>query len=406
MIEPRELTEAEFESIRHLLPAPEPELGRPGPIDGEPAPSEPLFVCTPLLDGNEARYVAQCVEGNWISSGGAFVGRFERDFAQAVGCEHGIACSSGTAALHLALGAAGIGAGDEVLIPAFTMIATANAVRYLGAEPVLVDSEPETGNLDVERLTPKLSPRTRAIVPVHVYGHPVEMGPLRDFADRNGLIVVEDAAEAHGATHEGRPVGSLGELAAFSLYANKIITAGEGGIVTTNDPQLAARARELRDFAFSAERHFWHRSVAFNYRMSNLQAAIAVAQTERLDQLVQARIDNRRRYAAGLAEVPGIGMPVERDNVRSVFWMIGITVGDEFGATRDELRARLAARGIETRTYFIPIHLQPAYFHRHRGERYPVAEQLGRSSLYLPSGPGLSDADIDYVVREVIRARR
>ena len=177
-------------------------------------------------------------------------------------------------------------------------------------------------------------------------------------------------------------------------------------MVTTDDVELAARARELRDLAFSSERHFWHRSVAYNYRLSNLQAAIGVAQVERLERLVAARISNRRRYAEGLAGIPGLGLPVERPGVRNVFWMFGVTVGDEFGVSRDELRRRLAARGIETRTFFVPIHLQPAYFHRHRGERYPVAEELGRTGLYLPSGSGLGDDEIAYVCREIERARR
>ena len=405
MIEPHSLTEAELDSIRHLIPDPEPALGRPSPTDGEPAPEQPLRVSEPLLDGNEAAYVAECVSAGWISSAGAFVRRFEDEFAAAVGCEHGVACSSGTAALHLALGAAGVGPGDEVVIPTFTMIATANVVRLLGADPVLVDSEPDTGNLDPALVAARLGPRTKAIVPVHIYGHPAEVDPLREVADAAGAALIEDAAEAHGASYRGRPAGSLGDAAAFSFYANKVITTGEGGMVTTDDPALAARARELRDHAFSAERHFWHRSVAFNYRMGNLQAAVGVAQTERLAELVEARRRNARRYSAALGEIPGIGVPGERPDVRSVFWMYAITIGDEFGVSRDELRRRLAARGIETRTFFVPIHLQPAYFHRHRGERYPVAEELGRTGLYLPSGPGLGEAEIDYVVRELGRAR-
>ena len=405
MIARRQLSEAELESIAHLVPDPDPPLGRPSPLAGEPVPGEPLRVSEPLLDGNESRYVAECISGNWISSAGGFVREFERRFADAVCCEHGVACSSGTAALHLALAAAGVGEGDEVLIPAFTMIATANAIRFLGATPVLVDSEPDTGNIDVSLAAAKLTPRTRAIVPVHVYGHPVEAAPLRRLAAERDLIVVEDAAEAHGALYDGAPVGSLGDLAAFSFYANKIVTTGEGGMVTTNDAARAARARELRDLALSDERHFWHRSVAYNYRLSNLQAAVGLAQVERLEQLVAARIENRRRYVDGLAGTAGIGLPVERPGVRNVFWMFGITIGDEFGCSRDELRRRLAARGIETRTFFVPIHLQPAYFDLYRGERYPIAEELGRTGLYLPSGAGLTESDIAYVCSEIDRAR-
>ena len=404
MTAPYQLGEDEPASIRRLIPDPEPPLTLPVPLDGEAVPAELLRVCETLLDGNERSYVEECFDTNWISSAGPFVGRFEEAFAAAVGCRYGIACSSGTAALHLALAAVGVGDGDEVLMPTFTMIATPNAAHYLGAESVLVDSEPETWNIDVEGVAAKLTPRTRAIVPVHVYGHPVDMDPLRRLAEGHGIALVEDAAEAHGALYKGGPVGGLGDAAAFSFYGNKILTTGEGGMVTTNDPAIAERASGLRNLGFSSDRHFWHRSVAFNYRMTNLQAAIGLAQTERLEELVERRRENRRRYAEALAGVPGLKLPVERPEVRNVFWMFGLTVGDEFGCSRDELRRRLAARGIETRSFFVPIHIQPAYHHRHRDERYPVAEELGRTGLYLPSGPSLSDADIAYVAGEITQA--
>lgn len=406
MIAPQDLTAAELESIRHLVPDPEPPLGAPSGTVGEPAPAAALRVCETLLDGNERRYVLECFDTNMISSAGPFVARFEAAFAEASGCRFGVACSSGTAALHLALGAAGVGPGDEVLMPAFTMIATANAAALLGATPVFVDAEPDTWNLATDQLAAKVTARTRAVVPVHIYGHPCDMDPIHDLARRHGLVVVEDAAEAHGAMYRRRPVGSLGDVAAFSFYGNKVLTTGEGGMLTTNDAAIAARARELRALCFSTERHFWHRSVGFNYRMTNLQAAVGLAQTERLPELAERRRHNRARYAAALADVPGLGLPVERPEVRSVFWMFGLTVdADVFGCTRDELRRRLAARGIETRTFFVPMHVQPAYFRAHRGESYPVAERLGRTGLYLPSGPALSDADIAYVAREIRRAR-
>ncbi|MFN8019719.1 MAG: DegT/DnrJ/EryC1/StrS family aminotransferase [Acidimicrobiales bacterium] len=405
MIEPHQLTADEMASIAHLVPGPEPELRAPSSSAGEWVPDRPLRVCEPGLGEAERRLVLEALDANWISSAGPFVAQFEEAFAAAVGCRHGVACSSGTAALHLALGAAGIGAGDEVIIPTFTMVATANAVRFLGATPVLVDSEPRTGNLDVTQVASAITPRTRAIVPVHVYGHPVDMDPLRALAEEHGIDLIEDAAEAHGARYRDRPVGSLGRAAAFSFFANKVLTTGEGGMVTTDDAELAARARELRDLAFSSERHFWHRSVAFNYRMTNLQAAVGLAQVGRFDELVGRRRSNAERYAAALADVAGLHLPVEEPWAHNVFWMVGITLDDGFGCTRDELRERLAARGIETRTYFVPMHLQPAYFHAHRGERYPVAEELGRTGLYLPSGPELSDDDVAFVAREVRRAQ-
>ena len=345
----------------------------------------------------------ECLSDNWISSAGSFVPRLESAFARAVGCRSAVACSSGTAALHLALAAAGVGAGDEVLIPAFTMIATASAPRYLDADPVLVDADPRTWNLDPTALADKLTARTRALIVVHTYGQPADMDPILEFAQRNRLIVVEDAAEAHGASYRARPIGSLGDAAAFSLYANKIVTSGEGGMVTTNDPRVAELARELRDHAFSRERHFWHRRLGFNYRMTNLQAAVGLAQVERWDELMARRRENARRYGQALAGIEGIATPPQQPG--GVVWMFGITVAPEFGIGRDELRRRLAARGVETRTFFVPMHVQPVHAGRFRGQRYPVAERLGRTGLYLPSGPALTDDDIDYVA-QAIRASR
>jgi perosamine synthetase len=390
------LTASELERIRELIPGEEPVVERPP--GGRLVP-----VAQTLLDGNELRYVSECVEGNWISSAGGFVRPFEQAFARAVGCRFAVACSSGTTALHLALAAAGIGPGDEVIVPAFTMIATANAVRYVGADPVLVDADPTSWNLDPDRIADKLSSRTRAVIVVHTYGQPADLDAITDVAKRNGLLVIEDAAEAHGATYHGRPVGSIGRVAAFSLYGNKILTTGEGGIVTTNDEQVATVARELRDHAFSRERHFWHRRLGFNFRMTNMQAAVGLAQTERIEQLVGRRKDNDRRYRAALAGIDGLHLPPQVDG--GVTWMFGITIDDAFGCSRDELRSRLATRGVETRTFFVPMHLQPIYHHRFAGQRYPVAEALGRDGLYLPSGGGLSDDDIAYVA-DAVRASR
>ena len=390
------LTDAELARIADQVPDPEPELERH-------AAKRVVGVADTLLDGNELAYLSECVEGNWVSSAGPFVGRLEEAYAEAVGCRHAVACSSGTTALHLALAAAGIGPGDEVIVPAFTMIATPNAATYVGADPVLVDTDPGTWNLDIARLGDKLSRRTRAIVVVHTYGLPADVDAICDFADRNGLVVVEDAAEAHGATFNGRAVGSLGAVAAFSLYGNKILTSGEGGVVTTHDDRIAQIARELRDHAFSPERHFWHRRRGFNFRMSNLQAAVGLAQTERLEELVQRRREVGRRYREGLAAVEGVGLAPEPDG--AVTWMFGITVSDRFGISRDELRRRLAARGVETRGFFVPIHMQPIYRQRYGGQRYPVAEDLGRRGLYLPSGPGLEGADIDHVIESLVSSR-
>jgi perosamine synthetase len=376
-----------------LVPGPEPRLtpGRDGRL---------LRVAEPSLGGNELAYVRECFQDNWISSAGSFIGRFEQAFADSVGARFAVACSSGTAALHLALAAVEINAADEVIVPAFTMVATANAAVYLGADPVLVDADPRDWNLDPERLGDKLTRRTRAVIAVHTYGQPADMTAVREFAHRNGLLVIEDAAEAHGARHLGLPVGSIGDVAAFSFYGNKIITTGEGGMLTTGDQRIADRARELRDHAFSRERHFWHSRTGFNYRMTNLQAAVGLAQTERLRELLARRRRNADLYRRALSGIEGLGLAPQSDG--GVPWMFGVRVRPGLGIDRDELRRRLAARGVETRTFFVPLHAQPVFRGRFPGQRYPVAEELGRTGLYLPSGPDLSGDDIAYVADAII----
>uniref|UniRef100_A0A540VAN2 DegT/DnrJ/EryC1/StrS family aminotransferase n=1 Tax=Litorilinea aerophila TaxID=1204385 RepID=A0A540VAN2_9CHLR len=343
------------------------------------------------------------IETNWISSAGSFIREFEAKFAEAVGTRYGIACANGTVAMHLALATLGLEPGDEVILPTFTMIATINAVTYCGATPVLVDSEPEYWQMDINQVADKITPRTRAILPVHIYGHPVDMDPLMALAERHGIAVIEDAAEAHGARYKGRPCGSLGHAAGFSFYGNKIITTGEGGMITTNDRELARLAWNLRDHAFSTERHFWHKFVGFNYRMTNLQAAVGLAQVEQLATFVEARRRNAREYTARLQGIPGITTPPEAPWATNVYWMYGILVDREaYGMGRDELRKVLADHGIETRTFFIPMHCQPIYWQRFKGQRYPVAERLCRDGFYLPSASSLSLQEIEYIT-DVIR---
>ena len=363
-------------------------------------------VCEPVLDGREAEYVRQCVESGWISSAGSFIDKFESVFAEKVGARCGIATTSGTTALQLALAALGVGRDDEVIMPTFTMIATIHCVTHLGAVPVLVDANLRTWTMDVSQIEAKITPKTRAILPVHVYGYPCDVDEINAIARKHDLYVVEDAAEAHGARYKGRMCGSLSDVASFSFYANKIITTGEGGMVTTNDEELGALCRTLRDHAFSKERHFWHRYHGYNFRMSNLQAAVGVAQMERWDELVRARIDHARRYIDNLKDVPGLVMPPESDDRDNVFWMLGLRVEmDRFGIDRDELRRRLAESAIETRTFFVPMHLQPVFFERFNEQRYPVAEQLCAEGFYLPSSAKLTHSEIDFIC-EVIRKSR
>ncbi len=407
MIEETDLTDDECDRIRHLVPGPEPVLKpRVSETPIEAGARGVIPVSDTQLDGNELRYLTECIRSNWISSAGPFVPEFEERFARAMGCAFGVACASGTAALHLALATLGVGPGDEVVLPTFTMIATANAVRYTGATSVLVDAESKTWNMDVSQVESKITSRTKAIIVMHTYGHPVDVERLVEVARRNRLYLVEDAAQAHGAEYHGRPIGSLGDVASFSFYGNKIITTGEGGMVTTNSEVIARVARRLRDHAFSDERHFWHKYLGFNYRMTNLQAAVGLAQTERLAALVETRRANRCRYEERLRGVRGLTLPSEQPGVKNVFWMYGILVEDDFGCSRDELRQRLARQGIETRTFFIPVHLQPIYYRHYCGQAFPVAEALCRKGMYLPSGPTLSDSEIVFIVRAIARAQR
>lgn len=366
-----------------------------------------ISVCEPALDGNELAYITDAVRSGWISSSGDYLRRFEEGFAAFVGVGQGIGTTSGTTALHLALAALGVGPGDEVIIPDFTMIASAFAVCYCGAMPVFVDAEPETWNMDVTQIAAKITPRTKAIMAVHIYGHPTDMDPLLALARDRGVAVLEDAAEAHGATYKGRRCGSLGDLAAFSFYANKVITTGEGGMVVTDDPALAEECRALRNLSFprTGGRVYLHERIGFNYRMSNLQGALGLAQLERIDGYVASRRAHAARYTERLAALPALQLPVERPWVTNSYWMYGVVVGADAPIGRDDLAARLAADGIETRPFFQPMHAQPALL-RYGADgagAYPVADRLAARGLYLPSGSDLADEQIDRVCEQIAR---
>jgi perosamine synthetase len=405
MLKPAELTLAEMGELAAFIPAADPEVKlryRSIP-DFDHHTDQSTFrsiipVCEPTLTGNELKYVTQAIETNWISSAGSFIRDFEARFAAACGTKYGIACANGTVAMHLALATLGLEPGDEVIVPTFTMIATVNAVTYCGATPVLVDMEPEYWQMDIDQVAAKITPRTKAIVPVHIYGHPADMDPLLQLAQQHGMVVIEDAAEAHGGEYKGRRCGSLGDAAGFSFYGNKIITTVEGGMVTTNNREIARLAWNLRDHAFSSERHFWHKFVGFNYRMTNLQAAVGLAQVEQLDNFVEQRRRNAAEYTARLRGIPGITPPPQATWAKNVYWMYGILVdAKEYGMNRDQLRKVLADQGIETRTFFIPMHCQPVYWQAFKGQRYPVAERLCRDGFYLPSASSLTVAEIEYI---------
>ena len=362
----------------------------------------PVF--EPEIHEDDVRSVLAALERGEISgSFGEAIPAFESGFAEFVGARHGIAVTSGTTALQLAMAAAGIGDGDEVLISASTNIATAVACVHQGAVPVPVDSEADTWNLDLERAEQLVSERTRAIVPVHLFGHPVDMEAVEALAARHGLLVIDDAAEAHGAEVRGRRIGSFGQMSCWSFYANKIITTGEGGMVTTSDDALADRLRSLRNLAYGREERLDHEDVGFNFRMTGYQAALGLSQLGRIDETIARKRHLAQVYDGLLEDVPAVRGPVEEPWARNVYWMYGVVLGDEVRHTREEVRARLRERGVDTRTFFCPMNLQPALqaVPGFRAEPCPVAERLWDRGLYLPSSPGLDDATLERVIDDL-----
>ena len=355
-------------------------------------------VAAPLLDGRETEYVMECLQTGWISSLGRFIGDFERAFADYCGVRHAVACNNGTTALHLALVALGVGPGDEVIVPTLTYIASANTVSYCGATPVFVDSEPATFNIDPAKLEAAITPRTKAIMPVHLYGHPADMDPIREIAARHGLLVVEDAAEAIGATYRGRRTGGLGDCAAFSFFGNKIITTGEGGMVTTDDDALAERLRLYRSQGMDPARRYWFPVIGYNYRMTNIAAAIGLAQLERIESHLAARRRVAQGYDRRLAALEGrIVRPVTEPWADNVYWMYTVLLAPGERRTRDAVIAALDRAGVETRPVFHPLHVMPPYEGLARGA-FPQAEDIGARGLNLPTHAQLDDADLDRVV--------
>ena len=366
-------------------------------------------VCEPVLDGREEVYLLDCLKKNWISSG-KFISEFEERFSHYCGAKCGVACSSGTAAIHLALAALGIGPGDEVIVPCFTLIACANMVILSGAKPVFVDADPKTWCLNPDAILLKLTPRTKAILAVHMYGHPCDMDRIMNLARQNGLVVIEDGAEAHGAEYKGRKVGGIGDAGCFSFYGNKMITTGEGGMVVTSRPDIAQRLRLLRNQAFEEPR-FVHRHFGFNYRMSSLQAAVGLAQCENIEFKISRKRQIAYQYHQGFKGQPDIVLPYEAPWAKNVYWMYGLVLEEGFGCSRDAVMQRLLEQGIETRAFFYPLHRQPVYqdvsdprFPDTSGH-YPVSEKLSRSGLYLPSGLGLSKAQIAEVIQALLDCR-
>jgi perosamine synthetase len=357
-------------------------------------------LAAPDFSGREARYVQECLDTTWISSLGRFIPEFEERFAAFCGVNYAVATNTGTSAIHLALAALDIGPGDEVIVPTLTYIATANAVRYCGATPVLADCEPVAMTIDVDDVRRKLTPRSKAVIPVHLYGHAADMDALNQLANDAGLAVVEDAAEAHGASVAGRRVGSLGTCGAFSFFGNKIITTGEGGAVTTDDGDLAARLRLFRGQGMDVNRRYWFTVRGFNYRMTNIEAAIGLAQLEGVEGKIAYRRHVSEMYDARLGEVSFVVRPRQPPWSESVTWIYTVLLDVQRAEERDEVIKRLAASGIESRPVFYPLHQMPPYFDN--VGRFPVSDSCARRGLSLPTHAGVGEREVDRICRALI----
>lgn len=361
----------------------------------------------PVLSGHELDYVIDCVKTGWVSSAGKYINEFESRWSAYCGKKYGIAVSNGTTALETAVHCLGIRSGDEVILPSFTIISCILAIVKNGGKPVLVDSDPETWTMDVDGIAKKITSRTKAIMPVHIYGHPVDMDPVLDLAEDHHCAIIEDAAEAHGAEYRSRRTGSdtwrrcgsFGTMSCFSFYANKIVTTGEGGMVLTDDDALAGRARAYRDLCFQPERRFFHEGLGNNYRLTNMQAALGVAQIERIDGILEKKRRVGEEYTRRLRDIPGLRLPVEMPWAKNVFWMYGVVLPDTCDMDNVECGKKLREKGVDTRPFFTGIHEQPVLrkMGLFRNEQYPVAERIARKGFYLPSGLAITDDQIAVV---------
>jgi perosamine synthetase len=369
----------------------------------------------PLIGERETEYVLECLRTGWISSAGRFIEEFERKWAAYCGMKHGIATNNGTSALQAAIGCIDLQPGDKVIMPTFTIVSCAQAIIYNGGIPILVDSDPRTWCMDVAQVRAKVEAeikkgdgKLKAIMPVHIYGHPVDMDPILELAGKYSLKIIEDAAEVHGAEYlSGRktaiPVwkrcGGLGDISVFSFYANKLITTGEGGMILTNDLAYAEKARSLRNLCFLPNRRFYHTELGYNFRLTNLQAAIGLAQSERIEEIISRKRWMGKAYTERLHGVPGLKLPVEEPWARQVYWMFGVVLDESTGLNAVQFAQKLKAKGVETRPFFLGMHEQPIFndMGLFRNEKYPVAERIARQGLYLPSGLTLTEAQQDQV---------
>ena len=360
----------------------------------------------PLLNGNEKKYLCECIDTGWISSEGPFVKEFEKKMSATADRKYGIAVSNGTAALEVAVQALGIKEGDEVIMPTFTIISCAMAVTKVGAIPVLVDSDMHTWNMNVDEIESKITSRTKAIMVVHLYGLPVEVDKILVLAKKYNLKVIEDAAEMHGQTYNGRPCGSFGDISIFSFYPNKHITTGEGGMVVTDDEQLAERCRMLRNLCFKKDVRYIHDEISDNYRFTNLQAAVGLAQLERLDEFITKKREMGGYYTEHLKDVKGLILPIERTNYAdNIYWVYGLVLEKDVPADNRLIQKLLAEEGIGSRTFFWCMHEQPVYQRQRlfENQTYPNAEYLARKGFYIPSGLALTKDQMDKVINKIIK---
>jgi len=355
--------------------------------------NEPLFI------SDEKKYLAKCIDSGWVSSEGPFVKEFENKFSSYIGRKYGVAVSSGTSALDVAMATIKIGQGDEVIVPTFTIFSCAEAVVARGGIPVFVDSEPETWNIDVNKIEAKISKHTKAILVVHMYGHPSDMDQIMRIARKHKLLVVEDAAEAHGAEYKGRKCGTFGDISCFSFYANKVITTGEGGMLLMDNKKYKERAEILRNLGFVGYKRYYHKEIARNDRMSNIQAALGIAQLRNIKKLIAKKRRVAALYTSALKNIPDIQIPTEKPWAKNIYWMYGVVLSKKSGYTGKSFQQALKKHGIGTRAFFYPLHLQPVWkkVRAKTTGKYPVAERISRQGLYLPSGLGTSEKDIKYV---------
>lgn len=367
----------------------------------------------PLISKNASKYVLDCLKTGWISSAGKYIDKFEESFAKYIGVRYAVTTTSGTTALHLALASIGIKPDDEVILPDLTIISCALAVNYLKATPVLVDVDKETGNIDTEKLEEKITKKTKAIIVVHLYGHPARMDNILKIANKHSLLVVEDAAEAHGAEIRlptktkndlsWKKVGSIGDIGCFSFYANKLITTGEGGMLVTNNQKIYQKAQRLKDLAHSSARRFYHREIGYNFRMTNIQAALGLAQLEQAETYVIKKRTIARMYTEGLSGVSCLELPTEMSWAKNVFWMYAPRIKKGSQVNKKKFCNLLKKNGIETRDYFIPLHKQPALRNLglFKNEKYPISDDLSKRGFYIPSGLALTNKQIKYVINTI-----